>query len=153
MLTQFITQDGTDNGPLDTIQRVYYQDNRRIELPMVNVTNPNLPGGNMTDHFCEAERSAFHEKNVLKEKGGLAQMGKAMAKGMVMAFSIWVDHKTSMSWLDSTFPPYSKGPGTQRGICPQESGKPEDVINTSPNAYVTISHIRTGKINTTTGRQ
>lgn len=153
VLTQFITHDGTDTGPLVAIQRAYYQDNRRIELPMVNVTNPNFPGGNITDDFCQAERNAFQEENVLSTKGGLAQMGRAMANGMVMAFSIWVDHGTSMLWLDSTFPPYSTGPGAQRGTCPQDSGKPDEMINTSPNAYVIFSNIRTGKINTTMGRQ
>lgn len=153
VLTQFITHDGTDTGFLVAIQRVYYQNNNRIELPMVNVTNPNYPGGKINDTFCQAERDAFHEVNVLGTKGGLAQMGRAMAKGMVMVFSIWVDHNTSMLWLDSTFPPYSTNPGAQRGTCPQDSGKPEDLINQSPNAYVTFSNIRTGKIGTTTGRQ
>jgi len=45
--------------------------------------------------FCEIVASSF------QQHGGLAQMGKALGRGMVLAMSIWNDPGQFMNWLDS----------------------------------------------------
>jgi cellulase len=47
------------------------------------------------ESFCEVVASSF------EQRGGLAQMGKALGRGMVLAMSIWNDPGQFMNWLDS----------------------------------------------------
>jgi len=64
--------------------------------------------------------------------------------------SIWDDHDVSMHWLDSTYPEDQAGnPGTARGPCPTDGGKPADVESKNPNAYVTYGSIKFGEIGST----
>ena len=42
--------------------------------------------------FCTAQKTAFDDTNSFQDKGGLEQMGAAMAQGMVLVLSIWDDH-------------------------------------------------------------
>ena len=39
------------------------------------------------------QKSVFNNTNTFKDKGGLAQMGKAMDNGMVLVMSLWADCK------------------------------------------------------------
>jgi cellulose 1,4-beta-cellobiosidase len=54
-------------------------------------------------------------------------MGKALARGMVLALSIWDDHAAGMYWLDSTYPTNAStsSPGVARGPCSTTSGDPK----------------------------
>lgn len=47
------------------------------------------------ESFCEVVASSF------QQRGGLAQIGKALGRGMVLAMSIWNDPGQFMNWLDS----------------------------------------------------
>merc|ERR1711916_298350 len=56
----------------------------------------------------------------------------------------------NMLWLDSTYPVGSTDPGTMRGTCSPDSGKPKDVEAAQANAHVIFSDIKFGPIGSTT---
>ena len=74
-----------------------------------------------------------------------------MKNGMVLVMSLWDDHDANMLWLDSDYPLDAdpNKPGINRGPCPRDSGKPEDVENNYPNSSVKFSKIRVGDIGST----
>ncbi len=76
-------------------------------------------------------------------------MGEAIGRGMVLAFSIWMDGSSHMLWLDGVFPVgrNPSEPGAAKGPCSATSGNPDDVKKSDPNAYVSYSNIRVGPIN------
>lgn len=89
MVTQFITDDGTDSGTLSSIRRFYVQDgtvipNSLTVIDGVDATNE------ITEEFCEQQKAAFGDENYFKTVGGLAGMGKSLTK-MVLVLSIWDD--------------------------------------------------------------
>lgn len=56
-----------------------------------------------------------------------------------------------MLWLDSVYPPEKAGePGTARGSCSTDSGKPPDIEKNAPSSKVIYSNIRFGPIGSTT---
>ncbi|KAK3900082.1 concanavalin A-like lectin/glucanase domain-containing protein, partial [Staphylotrichum tortipilum] len=71
--------------------------------------------------------------------GGLAGMGQALGRGMVLAFSIWNDAGGNMNWLDSG----SNGP------CSSTEGNPSNILANSPDTRVIFSNIRWGDIGST----
>lgn len=97
VVTQFITEDGTDAGALSDIKRFYVQDGKTI--PNSESSIAGVSGNSITDDFCAAQKTAFGDNNYFKTKGGLAKMGEAL-KSMVLVLSIWDDHAVSMNWLD-----------------------------------------------------
>jgi len=146
VVTQFITEDGTDTGDLTEIKRLYKQGGVTVETPSVSV------GGKMhgaiTKDFCEDEVALFKDGTNFLEKGGLGSMGGALEQGMTLVMSLWDDHDVDMLWLDSTYPNASV-PGGKRGSCPTTSGKPTDVEASAASAYVTYSNIRYGELGST----
>lgn len=68
-------------------------------------------------------------------------MGRALARGMVLTFSIWNDDGEFMNWLDSG----------DSGPCNATEGDPKIIQQTTPDTDVTFSKIRWGDIGTTTG--
>ena len=70
---------------------------------------------------------------------------------MVLVLSIWDDHAANMLWLDSDYPldRDPSTPGTSRGTCSRDSGKPTDVENSAPNSQVIYSNIKFGPIGST----
>ena len=78
-------------------------------------------------------------------------MGEAVGRGMVMAFSIWMDGSSHMLWLDGVFPQGGdrNKPGVAKGPCADNSGDPEDIKRQAPGAFVAFSNIKVGPINTT----
>ena len=78
-------------------------------------------------------------------------MGEQMKSGMVLVMSLWDDHTANMLWLDSDYPLDAdpSKPGVNRGPCPRDSGKPEDMENNYPNSNVKFSKIRFGDIDST----
>lgn len=132
VVTQFITDDGTSNGTLVEIKRLYVQDGKVIEFPS------NTAGGvadvdSLTTPFCAATAS-FHE-----QRGGLGSMGRSIQRGMVLIFSIWNDAGGFMQWLD----------GGDRGPCNTTEGNPALIQKNHPEVSVTYSNIKWGEIGST----
>ena len=157
VVTQFITEDGTDAGDLKEIRRLYVQNGAVINSPTIPITNATTGEtkefDSISDEFCAASRAAFDEPhNDYKEHGGMKAMGESMDRGHVLVMSLWDDHYARMLWLDSTYPVNGTTPGVERGSCPTTSGAPEDVETNSPNATVTFANIKWGTIGSTYGK-
>ncbi|KAK3389719.1 glycoside hydrolase family 7 protein [Podospora didyma] len=144
VVTQFLKNAA---GDLSEIKRFYAQDGKII--PNSQSTIAGNPGNSITSSYCDAQKAAFGDTTDFQRKGGLAQMGKALAQPMVLAMSIWDDHAVNMLWLDSTYPVDSTKPGAARGACSTSSGVPADVEAQVPNSNVIYSNIRFGPINST----
>ncbi|CCI10223.1 unnamed protein product [Albugo candida] len=160
VLTQFITSNKKDSGHLKEVRRVYMQDDKVVSLPEVTITNPDFPGGEISDNFCKAEREAFKETDDHKAQGGLKRMGESMRAGMVLAISLWADWNINMQWLDSVFPPDACTvkdkkevcpPGAKRGPCATSEGNITDLTHNNPGASVVFSRLRFGAIGSTSG--
>jgi len=149
VVTQFITDDGTDTGTLTEIRRIYVQDGEVIQNSKTNIAGM-ADYNSITEDFCTAQKTAFGDTNSFEAHGGLAQMGKALEK-MVLVMSVWDDHAVDMLWLDSDYPTTSDAstPGIARGNCSATSGDPATVESGSPNASVTFSNIKFGALNST----
>ncbi|KAI7232458.1 putative endo-beta-1,4-glucanase [Hortaea werneckii] len=129
--TQFLTDDGTASGTLSEIRRLYFQHGQVIKNTVV--TSNNRKVDSITDEYCNASYEIF------EELGGLAQMGEAIGRGMVLAFSIWNDAGQFMNWLDSG----------DSGPCNATEGNPEIIRATNPDTSVKFSEVRWGDIGTT----
>jgi cellulase len=125
VVTQFPAKDGV----LQAIVRKYVQNGVVIENTSVNVT--------MDQEFCDAQSGAS-QFNAL---GGLKGMGNALARGMVLAFSIWWDESGFMNWLDAG----SAGP------CNATEGDPKVIQQIEKAPTVTFSQIKWGEIGSTFG--
>jgi cellulose 1,4-beta-cellobiosidase len=134
VVTQFITSDGTTSGTLTEIKRFYVQNS--VVIPNSASTIDGVTGNSLTDAFCDAQKTAFGDQNQFKAKGGLANMGASLKKGMVLVMSVWDDHTANMFWLDAPYPPTkdASAPGVSRGTCSPSSGAPTDVESTSASA-------------------
>lgn len=147
LVTQFITDDGTDSGSLADIRRFYVQNGKVI--PNSYSSFAQAPGNSITDHFCSEAKSLFQDVNDFERKGGLKVMGEALNRGMVLVFSLWDDPLANMLWLDSTYPVGSAKPGALRGPCQTTTGTPEYVRGNFPSASVQLSDVKVGTINST----
>ncbi|KAF2201360.1 glycoside hydrolase [Delitschia confertaspora ATCC 74209] len=150
VVTQFITDSGTDTGKLSEIRRIYVQDGKVIQnsvSKIAGVTQTNA----ISDKFCKEQKTAFGDNNHFAQLGGLNQMGAAIGRGMVLALSVWDDHAVNMLWLDSTFPTDAdpSKPGIKRGTCATTSGAPSDVETNNADSAVTYSNIKVGAIGST----
>ena len=149
VVTQFITTDGTDNGDLSEIRRIWVQNGKVMQTN--NVTVGGKQFNSITDNFCNAQKQAFGDPNDYEKRGGNKVMGKSFEEGMVLVMSLWDDHAVDMLWLDSTYPPTKSptAPGVARGSCSTDSGKPEDVESRYPSASVTYFNIKSGELGST----
>ncbi|KAJ5620360.1 hypothetical protein N7510_004344 [Penicillium lagena] len=129
--TQFLTNDHTTRGTLAQIRRLYVQDGRVIENAITEVSGTEIDS--ITNAYCKNSASYF------EQMGGLPQMGRALARGMVLIFSIWNDSGAFMNWLDSG----SAGP------CNSTQGNPAIIEAQYPYTSVTFSNIRWGDIGST----
>jgi len=150
VVTQFITSDGTDNGELVEVRRVYVQDGRVIENTFSN-TNGIDSADSITHEMCQQSKVAFNDYDDYSKKGNIKKMGESLARGHVLVMSLWDDHAANMLWLDSDYPPDRdpSEPGVSRGPCSADSGEPSDVENNVPNSNVVFSKIRVGSIGST----
>jgi len=150
VVTQFLTNNNSTSGTLSEIRRLYVQDGRVIQNSQTNI--PGMSDfDSITTDFCDAQKQAFGDTPSFQQHGGLANMSKAMAKGMVLVMSLWDDHFADMLWLDSDYPVGADAsqPGVARGTCDPQSGDPSTVEGQSANAQVTFSNIRFGDIGST----
>jgi cellulose 1,4-beta-cellobiosidase len=141
LITQFITSDGSDNGDLVEIKRIWRQDGREI----ANVEG-STGHDSITEDYCTAVKDAFGDINDFANKGGLRNMGQALKRGMVLALSLWDDHYAHMHWLDAVYPDGGTAPGNLRGPCPPDGGDPAELENSVPNSSVTFSNLKIGPI-------
>lgn len=85
-----VTQFKGSGSSLSEIKQYYVQNGQKIYQP--NSTWPTLEGySTITDAFCKAQKVEFNDTDVFSQKGGLAQMGAALSKGMVLVLSLWDD--------------------------------------------------------------
>ncbi|KAI0797478.1 cellulase [Abortiporus biennis] len=150
VVTQFITSDNTTTGTLSEIRRIYVQNGQVIQNSNVNIPGID-PVNSITDDFCTQQKSVFGDTDYFETQGGLAQMGKALANGMVLALSVWDDYAADMLWLDSNYPTDGDPtkPGIARGTCDATSGTPATVESAHPDASVIFSNIKFGDIGST----
>ncbi|PGH09860.1 hypothetical protein AJ79_05586 [Helicocarpus griseus UAMH5409] len=149
VVTQFLTDTGTDDGTLSEIRRFYVQNG--VTIPNSESLIEGVPGNSVHKDFCDAQKDVFGDVYTWEQHGGFASMSAAMAEGMVLVMSIWDDHYANMLWLDSDYPVDSDPslPGISRGPCETTSGVPADVEAESPGATVTFSNIKFGPIDST----
>lgn len=150
VVTQFHTKDGTANGELSEIKRLFVQNGKVYEHPSTNIPGMSKQYPSVSDEMCDAAKTVFGDINDFKKKGGLKGMGEAMGRqGMVLVMSLWDDHADNMLWLDSNDPPTKTTPGGPRGTCATTSGVPSDVENQHPDARVAWSNIKIGEFGST----
>lgn len=132
--TQFITDDNTTTGTLVEIRRSYIQNG--VVIPNAVATSSSGWSGldSITEAYCTSSDSSA------ASLGALTTMGEALARGMVLAFSIWNDAGGYMNWLDSG----SAGP------CNSTEGNPTIIESEYPDTSVTFSNIKWGDIGSTT---
>lgn len=151
VITQFITDDGTDNGDVTEIRRVWVQNGQVIEQPKTNVPGMSKAYDSITNEMCTATKDIFGDKNDFTRNGGMKAMSDALGRGMVLVMSLWDDHDSNMLWLDSTYPTDKTSPGGPRGSCSIDSGRPDQVESQHPNSYVKYGEIKVGEIGSTYG--
>ncbi|PPR06726.1 hypothetical protein CVT26_001331 [Gymnopilus dilepis] len=151
VVTQFLTDDGTATGTLSEIRRIYVQNGKVIQNSHVNIPGLSSAYNSITTDFCNDQKAVFGDVTDFQDKGGLANMGKAFASGMVLVLSLWDDYAVNMLWLDSDYPTTSdpSTPGVARGTCPTDSGVPATIETSDASASVTYSNIRFGDLNST----
>jgi len=149
VVTQFHTVDGSDAGALSRIERFYVQGGRVIENSRSTIAG--VSGNAITDDFCRRQKAAFSDRDDFTDNGGLAQMGRALDRGMVLALSLWDDSALHMRWLDSLHGPNNtaRTPGVRRGPCERGEGHPRNVRSKYADAKVRFSKISVGEINST----
>jgi cellulose 1,4-beta-cellobiosidase len=150
VVTQFITDDGTDDGDLLEMRRFYVQDGKKVENP-----TPPYPGAKtaISDVMCQAQMANFSDRyDVFSKAGGMKGAGEAIRRGVVAVLSLWDDHDVGMIWLDATDPfpvPKDKPWGAPRGRCNQTEGNYSAVETLHGDSYVLYSDIRYGEIGST----
>ncbi|KAJ7263907.1 exoglucanase-type cellulase [Mycena rebaudengoi] len=144
VVAQFIADNNSTSGTLTEIRRLYVQNGKASAIAGVT-------GNSITDSFCTAQKTAFGDTNSFGSRGGLAAMGRALGRGMVLALSIWDDHTAGMYRLDSVYPTNGSvtRPGVLRGPCSTTSGDPKTVEATQGSNSVTFSNIKSGPIGST----
>lgn len=128
-----------DNGKLLEYRRFYIQDGKKIPQASYNLTDneEELGGQNfIDDHFCEVRNSERYN-----DIGAAKTMGDAMARGMVLALSIWWDVSGNMTWLD--------GLTDGVGPCLDGEGAPSYIEGVQPDTAVIFSKIKWGELDST----
>merc|ERR1719361_100297 len=127
--TQFVTDDGTDDGTIVEARQFYTQGGKTVEHKMC------------ADWVAETKDGT----NFL-EKGGMKAVDTVFKNGAVLVISLWDDHYANMLWLDAKYPidGTCDQPGVCRGSCPVTSGVPADVEKDLANATIKFSDIKYG---------
>ncbi len=72
VVTQFITDDGTENGNLVEVRRLYVQNGQVIQNSMTDVEGSAQAYDSITDEFCADIKGIFGDINDHEEQGGLS---------------------------------------------------------------------------------
>ena len=154
LVTQFLTNDGTDNGDLVEIRRVWTQGGKTIEnTDATHMKGCKGYGNSLSDDFCKSQNEKFGDYNHFEIHGGHKEMGESLKRGHVLAISLWDDVDVSMMWLDSWFPRNKdkNEPGVSRGPCKGGSeSTPTYVRQKFPEATVEYTNFAVGCIGCTT---
>jgi len=94
--TRFIDEGGI----MTKIEQVYEQEENGKMVQKFNMT--------IDDQPIAEQKKLFDEPNVFADVGGVAKMGDAMDRGMVLSLAIWADPDSNMNWLDSCMQNISK---------------------------------------------
>mmetsp|Transcript_15610 Transcript_15610/g.18001 ORF Transcript_15610/g.18001 Transcript_15610/m.18001 type:complete len:634 (+) Transcript_15610:1313-3214(+) len=152
LVTQFLTDDGTDSGDLSEIRRYYVQDGKVVHSPPSTILGPGKDTDSITDDFCDDKKDLFGDVKDYQKHGGMKGMGESLDRGHVMIFSLWDDVEVNMLWLDSAYPlnrPESD-PGIKRGGCPGGvTSTPTYLRDTHPNGGVIFRNAAVGEIGST----
>jgi cellulose 1,4-beta-cellobiosidase len=150
VVTQFITNTNTSTGTLTSIRRFYIQDGTTIPNPTSQIAGITKTD-EFTDEHCTQQKVVFGETNTFARLGGLATLGRAFQRGMVLEMGIDEDRVDHMLWLDSSFPLTAspQTPGVTRGPCGTDTGVPADVEKNDRGAQVVFSNIKFGPIGST----
>jgi cellulose 1,4-beta-cellobiosidase len=159
VVTQFLTFDGTDGGPLSEIRRFYRQNGKLINNSDASVGSyPDMKGRSITETFCNAQHAAqlstgdaLKDRSYTPEMGGyMKKMGEALDRGMVLILSLWDDPSTNMAWLDS---PVGFGQTSERRLAYLNGpcfGRPQTArTEHAPSANVKYSSFKYGEIGST----
>lgn len=159
-VTQFITNDGTDDGDLVEIRRFWVQDGKVVaqsfakHLEKTGEFKCKGYGNSITDQFCVSMNQRFGDYDHFTHHGGLKEMGESLKRGHVLAISLWDDVDVAMMWLDSWFPRNQSrrnDPGIERGPCPGgKESEPMTVRQKYPDAKVTYTNFAVGALGSTT---
>ncbi|KAJ7737515.1 cellulase [Mycena metata] len=142
VVTQFVTNDGTDTGTLSEIRRIYVQNGVVIQNAAVNI--PGLPAVNsLSQAFCTDKINTLSDAASFNTFGGLAQMGASLARGAVLVISLWDSLGSGMFWLDGLEGSNPSSPGALRGNCTTANSISD------PSTSVTFSNIKVGDLNST----
>ena len=148
VVTQFHTDDGTDEGKVNEVRRVYYQNGKKVENPSFTLLGNKYDS--ITEQFCKDWVGTTKDGTNFIEKGGMEEVDRSISKGVVLVMSLWDDHFANMLWLDSLYPVDSKDPTNYRGSCSADSGLPADVEVNAGDSNVIFSNIRYGHMGQTT---
>lgn len=154
VITQFITEDGTDTGALKEMRRLYKQGDTIIKNPAASYSTASKQYTALSDDMCKVQMDYFTDRyDVFSSRGGMKGMGEAMNRSLVLVLSLWDDEEVGMKWLDATdpFPIPSGKHGAHRGRCNQTEGDAKVVQKKHPGANVLYSDIRYGDIGSTYG--
>lgn len=135
VVTQFPTDDGTEQGTLAEVCRFYIQNGKLIHNAAIVFGTSTFSSMSMA--FCNA--TAKHFAGRFAGQSGLSLMGEALKRGMVAVFGIWNDPSDYNNWLDSG----------EEGPCTKEQGKPSTIKSKRPGTSVTFSNLRWGDIGST----
>ncbi|KAH6672272.1 exo-cellobiohydrolase [Halenospora varia] len=145
VVTQFITDDGTDTGALVEMKRFYIQNGTRIENSGSQIEG--LSGNSLTSDFCSTQKSTFSEENFFSAKEEFKDVADALRNGLVMVISIMDDRRSNMQWLDGTL---GSGKGAARGSCnTSKVESPKELWENHSKESVTFERIRVGAIDST----
>merc|ERR1711998_190597 len=147
--TQFITADGTDNGPVKEVKQIYSQNGVSVEHKKYTVHGNQHD--TISDEFCKDWVADTQDGSNFIEKGGMSSVDKAFQQGVVLVMSLWDDHDANMLWLDSTYPTDGKQVGSHRGSCPTTSGVPAEIEAQHGDSKVKFSNIKFGPLGSTGG--
>merc|ERR1712048_1485839 len=149
VVTQFLTDDGTDTGKVSEVKQFYVQDGKTIHSPKVTLQGKEFE--TISADFCQAWVDTTKDGTNFLQKGGFDAVDEALEKGVVLVMSLWDDHFANMLWLDSIYPTDSSDPTNYRGSCSKDSGVPKDIETKDAKSHVIFSNIKAGKIGSTTG--
>eukprot|EP01064_Diplonema_japonicum_P013599 TRINITY_DN2114_c0_g1_i5.p1 TRINITY_DN2114_c0_g1~~TRINITY_DN2114_c0_g1_i5.p1 ORF type:complete len:484 (+),score=190.47 TRINITY_DN2114_c0_g1_i5:79-1530(+) len=150
VVTQFVTDDGTDTGKLKEMRRVYVQDGKVIQN--MNATVAGNTHDSITDGFCKDQANTFDDKvQHFAAKGGMAKMGDSFTRGMVLVFSLWDDKEAHMLWLDGKYPQNASDstPGAVRGTCGPNEGPPMQPEQNYADVTTSYGNLKYGEIGST----
>lgn len=138
MITQFITDNGKEEGKLIRVVRLYRQNGKTIQ------------GGELSDSIIRNFKKSEKETNHYEKLGGMATIEASLRRGTVLVFSVWDDNSPAqMRWLDSTYPLGSTKSSDMRGPCPSGDNRNVDHLrNTFKDATVTYGNVQVKSIST-----